>query len=155
LEDTNMAGHKDFLSSRVKITQAFNVTAGAAAATAITGATLDMQGWEGVLVVLPVGAIVSGAVTSVKIQHGDASNLSDAADVVGTGQTVADTDDDKCFYIDFKRPTKRYCRVVVSRATQNSTWAGVYIQYGGRFAPSTQPTGIVGEQHVNAISGTA
>lgn len=145
------------LIDQVKLTQAITPTAGAAGATAINGATLDMAGWDGVLIWVPFGAIVTNAVTSIKVQHGDASNLADAADVEGTAQTVSDGADDTGFWIDIHRTAKRYIRVVVLRATQNATVGGaLYMQYKGRALPPTQGTGVAGgEKHVAPVSGTA
>lgn len=113
------------LSEGIKITQVIDVTTGAAGTTAINGNRVDMQGFEGVMFVCVMGAIVANAVTSIKAQQGNTSsgptNLSDAADLAGTGQTIADDDDGQIFVIDINRPLDRYVRPVVSRATQNAT----------------------------------
>ena len=139
-----------------KISIAVTTTAGAAGATAINGAVVDMANFDEVTVVVAFGAIVSGAVTSIKWQEGDAANLSDAADVAGTNQVIADTDDDKAFYINIVRPRKRYGRVVISRATQNATvGSAVYIQCEPRTIPVTQGTNVSGEFWVSPALGTA
>ena len=144
------------LSKNVKISTAITPTAGVAGAAAINGSTLDMSGFEGVLVIVRFGAITSGAVTSIKMQQGAESNLSDAADLLGTGQTVADDDDDETFYIDLYRPVERYVRVVVSRATQNAVVASAeYVQYGAAKAPTSHGAGVSGETHVGVAEGTA
>lgn len=146
------------LSASVKMTQAITVTNGAAGTSAINGVTLDMSGFEGVLVAVTFGPIVAGAVTSIKMQQGQASNLSDAADLVNTGQTIADTDDEKTFYIDLFKPRERYVRLVVGRGTQNATVASAtYFQYG---SPKTVPvpshgTNVAGETHIAPAEGTA
>jgi len=144
------------LSKKTKITQAITPTAGAAATTDINGTTLDMAGWMGVLIKVTMGAIVSGAVTVIKAQQGAASDLSDAADLAGTGQSIADTDDEKVFYIDIYRPGERYVRVVVDRGTQNATVASAeYIQYGPRKPPSSHGTNVTGEGFASPAEGTA
>jgi hypothetical protein len=144
------------LSKQVKITQAITPTAGAAATSDINGATLDMAGFEGVLIEVVFGDITAGAVTSIKAQQGAASNLSDAADLAGTGQTVADTDDGDTFYIDLYRPTERYVRVVVDRGTQNAVVASAtYFQYGAHDQPVSHGTTVNGELHVSPDEGTA
>lgn len=145
------------LSKNVKISQAVTVTAGAAGATAINGATLDMAGYDGVLMVVTFGAITTNAVTSIKAQQGAASNLSDAADLAGTAQTVADSADEQTFYIDVFRPAERYVRLVVSRATQNAVVASAeYIQYGGHKGPvASHGSAVSGETHVSPAEGTA
>jgi hypothetical protein len=76
------------LSKNLKITPAITPDNGAAGTTDINGATLDMQGFEGVLIKVVFGAITAGAVTSIKAQQGAQSDLSDAADLEGTGQTL-------------------------------------------------------------------
>jgi len=144
------------LSKNAKITQAITPTNGVAGTTDINGATLDMSGFEGVLIVVTMGAITATAVTSIKAQQGADSGLSDAADLAGTAQTIADSDDDKVFYIDLFRPAERYVRVVVDRGTANAVVASAeYLQYGPREAPITHATGVSGETHVSPAEGTA
>ena len=144
------------LSKNSKITQAIAPSAGVAAATDLNGATLDMSGFEGVLCIVTFGVITAAAVTGIRAQQGAASDLSDAADLAGTAQVVADSDDDKVFYIDLFRPRERYVRLVVDRATQNAVVASAeYIQYGPRKAETTHATGVAGETHVSPAEGTA
>ena len=119
-----------------------------------------MAGWEGVTFLVPLGAIVGGAVTSIKVQQSsDDGGSDDYTDVSGSAVTIADTDDDKLKYIDVLRPGKRYLKLIVSRATQNATIGGVIaIQ---RFARSvtgsgvTQGTNVAGEAWTGAAEGTA
>lgn len=145
------------LAKNAKITQAVTVTAGAAGTSAINGATLDMLGYEGVLMVVTMGAITATAVTSIKAQQGAASDLSDAADLEGTAQTIADDDDELTFYIDLYRPKERYVRLVVSRGTANAVVASAeYIQYGARKSPTAaHGSNVSGESHVSPAEGTA
>ena len=144
------------LSKNCKISHAITVTAGAAGATDIEGTTLDMAGYESVLIVVTFGAITTNAVTSIKAQQGAASNLSDAADLLGTSQTIADNSDEKTFYIDLVKPTERYVRLYVDRATQNAVVASAhYIQYGCRNAPPSHGSNVSGETHISPAEGTA
>ena len=85
-------------SKVMKISTAITPTAGAAGTTDINGTELDMAGWEGVLVIVRFGSITTGAVTSIKMQQDTATGMAAAADLEGTGQTIADSDDDKTFY---------------------------------------------------------
>jgi len=115
---------------------AITATEGAAATTDINGAIVDLAGYNGLQAIVTFGAITSGAVTSVKMQVGDNSALSDAADVTGLSVTVADDDDGKVFVLDLVKPLKRYARVVVDRATQNAVVEqGTYIRYGAKDMP--------------------
>lgn len=144
------------LSKNVKISSAVTPTAGVAATTAIEGTILDMAGYEGVLVIVRMGAITTNAVTSIKMRQGADSALGDAADLAGTSQTIADSDDGEIFYIDLFRPEERYVQLYVSRGTQNAVVASAeYIQYGPKAAPVTQPSGTNGETHVSPAEGTA
>jgi hypothetical protein len=139
---------------RSKIVPLITPTAGAAGTSAINGSVIDFQGYEGALIVIAVGAVVTGAVTSVKFQGGDTS--SPTTDIEGTNQVIADTDDDTIKYIDIRRPVNRYGRIVVSRATQNATiGSAVAILYGARSQPTAQPSGVVGEVFVSPAAGTA
>jgi hypothetical protein len=140
----------------IKITQAVTVTNGAAGTADINGVTLDMAGWDGVIAVVQMGAIVSGAVTSIKAQQDSASGMGTAADLLGTAQTIADTDDEKTFYLAIHKPQERYVRLVVDRGTQNATCSAVYIQYSGRTPfNATHGTAVSGEAHVAPAEGTA
>lgn len=143
------------LSKAAQIKQAITVTAGAAAATDITGTTIDTANFRGCMFVVQLGAIVSGAVTSLKVQHGDASNMSDAADIEGSSQTIADTDDEKTVYVDVAQLTKRYIRLYVDRATQNATLSANAILYNARDNPAVQASPVIGEAMANPVSGTA
>lgn len=147
----------NFLSKDTKISIAITPTAGAAGTTAINGAGLNMAGYDGVLVVVPFGAITATAVTSIKLQQSDDDGSSDSyGDVEGTGQTVADTDDDKTFYIDVQRPTKQYVRVVVSRGTANAVVGGAtYIQYRARTKSPSHGSNVSGETFKAPAEGTA
>lgn len=144
------------LSKTTKLSQAVTVTAGAAGTDAIAGTTLDMSGYESVLVTCTFGAIASGAATSIKMQQGNASDMSDAEDLAGTAQTVADDADGKTFYVDLVKPTKRYVRLYVSRATQNATVAVAhYQQYGAKKLPVSHGSNVLGEFHASPAAGTA
>lgn len=141
--------------SNIKLVQAATITAGAAGTSDVNGSTVDMSGFEEVMAIVQFGAIVSGAVTSIKWQEGDASDMSDAADVTGTAQTIAATDDDKVFYIHVIKPRGRYGRVVIDRGTQNAECSAMYLLGGAKTLPVTHGTGIAGETHVSPAEGTA
>lgn len=147
----------DSFAKEIKITQAITVTNGAAGTTDINGVTLDMANYEGVLIAVTMGAIVATAVTSIKAQQGEASDMSDAADLAGTSQAVAVADAEKTFYIDLKKPRERYVRLVVDRGTANATVASAtYFQYGPRTIPvASHGSNVSGETHISPAEGTA
>ena len=139
-----------------KLTIAITPANGVAATSDINGVTLDMQGFEGVMVTIAFGVITSGAVTTIKMQQDSASGMGTAQDLLGTSQTITDTDDEKTFYIDLVKPEKQYVRLVVPRATQNAVIASAtYLQYRARKAPTTHGTNVAGETHISPIEGTA
>jgi hypothetical protein len=141
------------LSEDVKITSALDYASGTADRS---GATLDMKGYDGVLMVVKLATVAAGAVTSIKAQQGAASNLSDAADLAGTAQSIADDDDNEVYYIDLYQPRERYVRLVVDKDGSNAcAESAVYIQYKGRTAPTTHAAGVTGEGHVAPAEGTA
>ena len=123
------------------------------------GAVIDMQGFEGVLMCIKFGDIAGGAVTSIKAQQDTALAFNvDAQDLLGTGQTVADSDDNQIFIIDLVKPLERFVRMVVDKDTSNNTqemaW---YIQYApGKRPQSNNVTDLVTyELHVSPAEGTA
>ena len=141
------------LSQNVKITSALDYASGTADRN---GATLDMKEFDGVLVVCKLATVAAGAVTSIKMQSGAASDMSDAADLTGTGVTIAADDDDEVKYIDLYQPRERYVRCVMDKDGSNACAESVlYIQYRGKSAPVTQPTGVEGEAHQSPAEGTA
>lgn len=143
------------ISSITRFEVGITPAAGVAAHTDINGAIIDLANALGVAFLVRFGVIVATAVTSIKVQHGDAADLSDAADIEGSAQTVAATDDGKLFVADVRNPTKRYARVVVLRATEDSTVQAEALVYGVRSAPITQPALTKVEAFGSPISGTA
>lgn len=121
----------------IKIVRVSNAVA--AGTTAANGTAVDMTGYDGVLFLIAFGAIVTGAITSVKAQQGAASDGGDAVDLEGSGVTVADDQDNKVVALDIYRPRQgygKYVRPVVSRGTQNATIDSmIAILYNGRSKP--------------------
>ena len=136
-----------FLTDYANPIQVSTVTAGAAGTSSITSDAVNMTGYDGCLFIVPFGAIVSGAATSIKLTQCDTSGGS-YADLTGTSQTVADTDDDKTFIIDIQQPQEQFLKLVVSRATQNATVGGIYaIPYHNATRGAVSPvagTGAIG-----------
>lgn len=143
------------LYENVKIEQIATVTAGAAAQTAITSSAVDTAGYEGVLFLVGFGAITAGGAQSIKVQQSsDDGGSDDYSDIEGTNQTVADDADNTSFRVDIHRPTKRYLKLIVSRATQNSTVGAIYaLKYGARNRPVASQ--LTGEAFTAPIEGTA
>lgn len=142
------------ISNMIKTTRVNN--AAAAGTTDINTSSVDMAGYEGVRFTVLFGAIVAGAVTSVKAaQSADDSTFND---LEGSAITVADDDDNQAFIIDVWRPVDRYVRVTIDRGTQNATVDGVIAeQYGPRvLAPTNDATTVGGQEvHTSPAEGTA
>lgn len=139
------------LGRNVKITKALDYASGAVDRD---GAVLDMAGWEGVLVLVTVATVASGAVTGIKAQQGAVSTMADAADLKDSALAIADADDNKVFWFDLK-PNERYVRVVVDKDGTNAcAESAVYIQYGpsGIEVPITDANG---ESHALPAEGAA
>ena len=143
------------LARNVRIARALNAVA--AGQTDQNGGIVDMANYEGVVFIAALGTLASGAVTGLKAQMGNESNLSDAADLVGTAVSMADSDDNKLLVLDIHRPAERYVRAVVTRGTADATIDGVIaIQYGARLLPASQDSTVAGiETHVSPAEGTA
>lgn len=144
------------LQKAVKVTRVMNAVA--AGTSDQNSSVIDMQGFDGVVFMAAFGTITSGAVTSIKVQQGADSGLSDAADLEGTSVTVADDDDNQVAIVEVYRPRERYVRLVVDRGTQNAVIDGVLaIQYNGRIKPTTHDssTVIAAESHNSPAEGTA
>ncbi len=149
-----------YLLDHVKVNIASTTTAGAAGVTTITSSAVDMAGYDGVTFLVPLGTIVSGAVTALKVQQSsDDAAADDYTDVLDSAITIADTDDDKLKYVDILRPGKRYLKLVVTRTVQNATLGGIIaLQYQKRFVSGsgiTQGTNVAGESWDGKAEGTA
>ena len=145
------------LTEEVKTQVAITATEGAANTTDINGAVVDCAGFDGLRMCVLFGAITAGAVTSIKAQQGTNATVTDAADLVGTGVTVAVADAAKLFIIDIHGIRERYARVVVDRGTSNAVVeAAWYELYHPKELPVTQHANVKTlELHVSPIEGTA
>lgn len=120
-------------------------TAVSAGTTDVTDASvIDMQNWEGVRFIFALGAIVSGAATSVAVAGKDTNSPTPGTDdLEGTKITVVDTADDTLVIVDVYQPRHRYIRPFVKRATQNAAVNAIFAeQYGPRKMPITQDTSV-------------
>jgi hypothetical protein len=144
------------LSQNSKTLRLITPTAGAAGITTINSSVVDMQGFRNLLMIVAVGAITAGAVTSIKAQQGDSADLSDAADLEGTGQVIAVGDAEKIFAIEIVKPTKRYLKLVVSRATANAVIAtAIAVLTDPISSGSSQGTGVAIEAFASPAAGVA
>lgn len=138
------------LSKQVEIKSAAATTA--AGTSEVDGATIDMEGYEGVLFIAKFGTAASG--NTLQAQQGAASNLSDAADLEGTLVTVGASDE--LVYLDLVRPQERYVRIQAQRGTSSTLDWVVAIKYGARKLPVDNDTAgtIAGEVSISPAEGT-
>jgi hypothetical protein len=119
------------------------ITKGAAAATAATstidGAQVDMQGFDGVVIVASVATANAGNI--LKAQGSDASG-SGQTDLVGA-TAVAGSDGD-VVAIDVYRPTQRYINAALVRGASTVTGEIRMIRYRASKVPAQQASsGVV------------
>jgi hypothetical protein len=138
-----------------KVVIATTTTLGAAGTSVITSTAVDTAGFRECTFIVPLGTIVAGAVTSMKVQQCD-TVAGTYADLLGSNQTIVDTDDDGLRYSTVVNPQEQFLKLVVSRATQAATIGGIIaILSGPRKRPVTQPAGVSGEQFIFPAEGTA
>jgi len=141
----------------LKVTRVSNAVA--AGSTDANGTGVDMAGFDGVLFIAALGAIVATGVQGLKAQASTDDGSTDTyGDLAGTLVAAADTDDNKLLMLDVIAPTKQWVRPVVERATANATIDGVVaIQYGAANKPTTQDatTVVAIELHDTPAEGTA
>lgn len=130
------------IKNSTKITRCSNAVA--AGQTTVNGSILDMTGYNRVAFVLALGAISATGTPSLKIQHGDDSGLSDAADVSGSSVAYTASDDNKLAVAELAFPTKRYVRAVVTRPTADAVIDSLIgIQHDARVEPTTHDSSTV------------
>lgn len=131
----------------------------AAGSTDITDATvIDTQGYEGCRFIFLFGALTAGTVTSVAVAGKDANDpAAGTDDLAGTGIAVADTESGKAFIVDIGKPTKRYLRPFVKRATQNAVLSGIIAElYDPRQKPVTKDATVSAQEiHASPAVGVA
>lgn len=142
----------------------------AAASADRTGTVVDTKGFAACCIVVNYGVIASGAVMNIKVAHADvaASNtaLTNGSDISASSQTIADDADDKCFYIDFIEPTKRFLLLTINKDASNTSFesAVAYLYRSKDVVPVTHAAGsddgdgiaaVSGELIVHPIDGTA
>jgi hypothetical protein len=144
------------LSNRTSLKRVLNAVA--AGTTTQTSSAVDLAGYQGVRFIVALGAITATGVPAVKASDCDTSGgtYADIAGSLGTAFT-ASTDDNKLWVLDIYRPTKRFLKCIVTRATANAVIDGVWAElYEGRVQPATDDTTVLGHKLlVSPVDGTA
>lgn len=106
---------------------------------------IDHLGFKRCCYLWGFGTIAAGGTNSIFLQHADAASnettLTSGADVLGSLQTIVDTDDNNWKFMDFE-PTKRYSQGTIDKDTSNACaeWC-VAILYNSTTCPVTQALG--------------
>jgi hypothetical protein len=142
---------RDLLHS-VSAARALSPVSGGANDTASVSEIIDTQGYSGVLFVTALGSIADADATfTALVEHGDVSNLSDAAAVpdnqlismtAGTAPETAASfafdSDNGVRLIDYTAGIKRYVRLTLTPANNTGAWlhSVVALKYGARHNPA-------------------
>ena len=138
------------LSNYIKILSGAATTS--AGTSTVDGATIDTQGYEGVLWIAKFGTAASN--NTLQAQQGAASDLSDAADLASTKVGVGSSDE--LVWLDLRNPDERYVRCQALRGTSTTLDWVIALPYGPRVLPVDNTTAgtIHGEAHVTPSEGT-
>ena len=136
------------LTENTKITKVAD--AATAATSDVTSASVDMQGWDGVVFLTSYGT----AAADNAIHAEQSSDDSSFADLEGSEVDVGASDEDQ--FVDLHTPAERYVRCIGERGTSSALgdiWA---IQYRGRDLPQSNVTSgtLNGKQLVRPAEGT-
>ena len=118
------------------------------------GSVVDMQDYENVAFFCCVQK-GEAATFSLKVQQGETSNLSDAADLAGTAKSIViATGTDGFAFAEVKNPKERYVRpaLVCPNVGTAKVVAIFAIRYGAKYLPETNSDG---ELNVAPAEGTA
>lgn len=140
----------------------------ASAASDRTSEVIDCSNAAAVRIAVHHAAVHDSATYAITLQHSDAASdhttLTSGADVLGSSQTIAGTDDDKVRYIDFV-PTKRYYQVTFNKDGTNACAESAVAYLYMKDRPVTHAAGgttigegtaaVTGEFLGTAVSGTA
>jgi hypothetical protein len=98
-------------------------------------ASVDMQGFEGVVFIGIAGTVTGAGTVSLKAsQSSDNGVFYDLSGVAAMGPAGGS---DKFILLDVYRPSKRYVRTTLTRAVANSVYGGtIAIQYGSHRKPT-------------------
>lgn len=115
-----------------------------------TSSALDMEDYDGVLILAAFGVVSANAVSVVKVQQSsDDAVADDYTDLTGTASTAltATTDNNKIVVIDIYRPQKRYLKVVFTRSTGNVVIDGIFaVRYHGKAQPAALHATVLSQE---------
>ena len=121
--------------------------AAAAGQTLLTSSVIDMKSFDGVTFIAFLGDVLDTAVLTLQAQQGDQSDGSDATNLAGVLATFtadATSADNNMLALEVARPTKRFLRVTLTRATANAAVDGIVaVQSNPAEAPVVQDASVL------------
>ena len=140
------------LSSGILISESSPYTG--AGTSDVTGAAIDMAGYEGVIF---IGNFGTAAANNTLLLHQSSDDAATDAYTEVLGTQVGVGAGDELVWLDIYRPGERYVKCIAERGTSTTLETVVAIRYGGRNNPedNTVAGTIHGEQHASPIEGTA
>lgn len=131
----------------------------AAGTTDVTSGEIDCQGILELSILIALGTMAASATIDIKFQHSDSSG-SGFVDIENSALTqgVA-TDDDKCYAVTIKNPTKRFVRVYIDRGGGNGIINAIFAFKKYRELPVAQSVAagqfIAAPEVLYGVTGTA
>ncbi|MFA5423833.1 MAG: hypothetical protein WC374_08255 [Phycisphaerae bacterium] len=109
---------------------------------------LDMQGYDGVLFVVPITDCTSGAVATLTVQENTANSTTGMASITSASatntSTAGDDQNNKLLLVDVYRPLKRYVMGLLTIGTQDAASGNMLaIRYCGSKAPIAEDATIL------------
>lgn len=104
-----------------------------AGTSTVDGDPIDMAGYDGVVIFCTIATANAG--NFLKAQQGEASNLSDAADLAGS-KVIADANG-QVVGIDIVKPRERYVRGNIVRGVSTATGDLYYLRYQKHNQPAS------------------
>lgn len=141
--------HRNFVGNAFVLP---GIAATAAGVTTITGPTIDhgTGSSRSIAHIARLGTATAGQTSTVKVYHGDASDMSDEVAVPGLSYTVLDGDSGNNVVQELYKPTKRYSRQKIARSGANLVIeSGLVILSHDRVGAFTPPASQVGNQIAN------
>ena len=124
----------------------------AAGTTLLTSDAVDMEGYDGVVFIVPIEDSTDTGVITLTAQHDDNSSFTSATAESDTATATSAADDDlnnMVLLLDYVKPTERYVRCTVTRATANfATGPIIAVKYKAAKAPVTQAAAEVADSAV-------
>ena len=138
------------LSENIQITKIEPLAA--AGTSALVSTVIDMQGWDGVIILGQIS--VANAGNYLSVAQDIAVGMGTGADLLGS--KVICTASLQVIGIDIYRPRERYLQSTITRTASTATGVFYAIQYRGKKSPTTiARTGYAFERHVSPAEGTA